>query len=68
MRVLLAGVFSHTGEDSVYFNHFGHYPNVGAYQGESSPYFDWFTFKDFPDDYRAWWGIMSLPELVKSNP
>ena len=68
MRVLLDGVFSHTGEDSVYFNHFGHYPNVGAYQGESSPYYDWFTFKDFPDDYRAWWGIMSLPELVKSNP
>ena len=68
MRVLLDGVFSHTGEDSVYFNHFGHYPGVGAYQGESSPYYDWFTFKDFPDDYRAWWGIMSLPELVKSNP
>ena len=68
MRVLLDGVFSHTGEDSIYFNRFGHYPTLGAYQGESSPYYDWFTFKKFPDDYRAWWGIMSLPELVKSNP
>ena len=68
MRVLLDGVFSHTGEDSIYFNHFGHYPTLGAYQGPSSPYFDWFTFKDFPDDYRAWWGIMSLPELRKDNP
>ena len=68
MRVLLDGVFSHTGEDSVYFNHFGHYPNLGAYQGESSPYYEWYTFKKFPEDYRAWWGIMSLPELVKSNP
>ena len=68
MRVLLDGVFSHTGEDSIYFNHFGHYPNLGAYQGESSPYYEWYTFKKFPEDYRAWWGIMSLPELVKSNP
>ena len=68
MHVLLDGVFSHTGEDSIYFNHFGHYPNLGAYQGESSPYYEWYTFKKFPEDYRAWWGIMSLPELVKSNP
>ena len=68
MRVLLDGVFSHTGEDSVYFNHFGHYPSVGAYQGETSPYYDWYTFKHFPDDYRAWWGILSLPELRKDNP
>ncbi len=68
MRVLLDGVFSHTGEDSVYFNHFGHYPNLGAYQGESSPYYDWYTFKKFPEDYRAWWGILSLPELRKGNP
>ena len=68
MRVLLDGVFSHTGEDSIYFNRYGNYPGKGAYQGKSSPYFDWFTFKDFPEDYRAWWGILSLPEVVKSNP
>lgn len=68
MRVLLDGVFSHTGEDSVYFNRFGHYPTLGAYQGESSPYYDWYTFKKFPEDYRAWWDIMSLPELRKDNP
>ncbi len=68
MRVLLDGVFSHTGEDSVYFNHFGHYPTLGAYQGDASPYYDWYTFKRFPEDYRAWWGIMSLPELRKDNP
>lgn len=30
IRVMLDGVFSHTGEDSVYFNHFGHYPTLGA--------------------------------------
>ena len=68
MRVLLDGVFSHTGEDSVYFNHFGTYPSVGACQGQDSPYYDWYTFKDFPNDYRAWWGILSLPELRKDHP
>jgi len=68
MRVMLDGVFSHTGEDSIYFNHFGHYPTLGAYQGDASPYYDWYTFKHFPDDYRAWWGILSLPELRKDNP
>lgn len=68
MRILLDGVFSHTGEDSIYFNHFGHYETLGAYQGDASPYYDWYTFKHFPEDYRAWWGIMSLPELRKDNP
>ncbi|MBQ3485306.1 MAG: glycoside hydrolase family 13 protein [Clostridia bacterium] len=68
MRVMLDGVFSHTGEDSLYFNHFNHYKTLGAYQGESSPYYDWYTFKKFPEDYRAWWGILSLPELRKTNP
>lgn len=65
---MLDGVFSHTGEDSVYFNHFGHYPTLGAYQGQSSPYYDWYTFNHYPEDYKAWWGILSLPELRKDNP
>ena len=66
--MLLDGVFSHTGEDSVYFNHFGHYPNLGAYQGDSSPYYDWYTFKKFPDEYACWWGIPSLPECGSFSP
>lgn len=68
IRVMLDGVFSHTGEDSVYFNHFGHYQTLGAYQGQSSPYYDWYTFNHYPEDYKAWWGILSLPELRKDNP
>lgn len=68
IRVMLDGVFSHTGEDSVYFNHFGHYPTLGAYQGQSSSYYDWYTFNHYPEDYKAWWGILSLPELRKDNP
>lgn len=67
IHVMLDGVFSHTGEDSRYFNHFGHYDTVGAYQGPESPYYAWYTFRHFPDDYACWWNIPSLPECRKDN-
>ena len=68
MSVILDGVFSHTGEDSLYFNHFGHYDSLGAYQGPESPYYDWYTFKGSRDEYTCWWGIPSLPACRKDNP
>ena len=68
IHIILDGVFSHTGEDSRYFNHFGHYDSVGAYQGPASPYYSWYTFKKFPEEYACWWGIPSLPECRKDNP
>lgn len=63
IRVILDGVFNHTGADSKYFNRFGHYDSLGAYQSESSPYFTWYCFSGYPDDYAAWWGIKTLPQL-----
>lgn len=68
IRVILDGVFNHTGDDSLYFNRYGRYPSVGAYQAESSPYHDWFTFRRFPNDYECWWGITILPKLNLHNP
>lgn len=68
MKVLLDGVFSHTGDDSIYFNKYGTYPGQGAYQSKESPYYPWFKFKKWPDDYTAWWGIKLLPEVDESNP
>ena len=67
MRVILDGVFSHTGADSQYFNRFGHYDTVGAYQSPDSPYFDWYQFEEFPNRYNAWWGIYTLPAVNKEN-
>ena len=63
IRIMLDGVFSHTGSDSVYFNREKRYETPGAYQGKQSPYFKWFDFQNFPDKYRAWWGFKSLPEV-----
>ena len=63
MRLILDGVFNHTGNDSKYFNRFGNYDSVGAYQKEDSPYHDWYCFDQFPDRYASWWGIEILPKL-----
>ncbi|MEA4927844.1 MAG: glycoside hydrolase family 13 protein [Candidatus Limiplasma sp.] len=68
MRILLDGVFSHTGADSRYFNRYGRYPGVGAYQSPDSPYYGWYRFTHFPDRYDAWWGFYTLPALDKQNP
>lgn len=63
IRIVLDGVFNHTGDDSVYFNKYGTYPSVGAYQSKDSPYYSWYTFQSFPDRYSCWWGIDILPEV-----
>ncbi len=68
IRVILDGVFSHTGTDSVYFNAAGRYPSLGAYQSKKSPYYSWYRFRRWPKDYFSWWGIRSLPELNKDEP
>ena len=67
MYVVLDGVFNHTGDDSRYFNRRGHYPTVGAYQSEASPWAGWYRFRSFPDDYECWWGIEILPRLNHEN-
>ncbi len=67
IRLLLDGVFNHTGDDSVYFNRYGRYAGVGAYQSERSPYYDWYRFSRYPDEYTAWWGISILPRIHPSE-
>ena len=68
IRLILDGVYSHTGDDSVYFDRYGHYGGKGAYSGPMSPYYKWYEFKRFPDEYRCWWGFSSLPEVDERNP
>lgn len=64
IKVMLDGVFNHTGSDSIYFNRDNHFPVVGAYQGPDSPYYDWFDIhKD--GTYDCWWGIENVPTINK---
>ena len=69
ISIILDGVFSHTGADSKYFNKFGKYDEIGAYQSKDSKYSSWYSFNNFPNDYKCWWGVKDLPnvnELDKS--
>ena len=68
IRVLLDGVYSHTGADSVYFNRCGTYARKGAYQGPDSPYYSWYSFGADREDYRCWWNFRSLPEVNEHDP
>lgn len=68
IKLILDGVFNHTGSDSVYFNKYGRYPSLGAYQSENSPYFKWYNFISFPDSYASWWGFDTLPDVNEDEP
>ena len=68
MRVVLDGVFNHTGSDSLYFNRDGRYDSVGACQSAASKYYRWYSFRSHPDDYECWWGIETLPAVNESEP
>ncbi|HFD39501.1 MAG TPA: hypothetical protein ENJ31_06595, partial [Anaerolineae bacterium] len=67
MAVILDGVFNHTSSDSVYFDKYSRYPGEGAYESQTSPYYDWYTFNAWPDDYESWWGYDTLPKLRSDN-
>lgn len=67
IRIILDGVFNHTGDNSLYFNKYGEYPSLGAYQSKDSPYYSWYSFQTFPDKYDSWWGIDVLPEVNESS-
>ena len=70
MRVVLDGVFNHTGRGFLQFNDI-------LENGEASPWRDWFTVHRWPPraygpeagrDYEAWWGLPALPKLRTENP
>ena len=67
IAIIIDGVFNHTGDDSVYFNKYGRYKSIGAFESIDSEYADWYTFTEFPNEYRSWWGIKILPKLNLNN-
>ena len=67
ISVILDGVFNHSGQDSKYFNAFGNYPGVGAFQSPDSPYRSWYKFHE-DGTYDSWWGVGDLPDLDETNP
>ena len=69
IRIILDGVFSHTGSDSRYFNREGRYGPGGAYRDRHSPYRSWYDFDSgYACGYRSWWGFETLPEVEEESP
>ncbi len=68
IQIIFDGVFNHTGADSIYFNKFGTYDSLGAYQSEKSPYYEWYNFKDYPNKYECWWDVQILPRVKSDTP
>lgn len=68
IKLILDGVFNHTGDDSIYFNRRGRYGNGGAYRDRNSPYYEWYHFTEYPEKYESWWGIDVLPRVMSDTP
>ena len=68
IKVVLDGVYSHTGSNSLYFNKDCTFPGEGAYQSQNSPYYSWFSFKNWPNSYKSWWDFDTLPTVDKMHP
>jgi glycosidase len=68
MRLIIDGVFNHTGRD------FFAFANLRENQAES-PYKDWYIVQYFDDTatphndfrYKSWWGFETLPEFADSS-
>ena len=68
IKVILDGVYSHTGSDSLYFNKNRTFGGMGAYNSKQSPFYSWFTFHNWPDSYNCWWNFDTLPTVKKMDP
>jgi glycosidase len=69
MGIILDGVFSHTGADSVYFNKYGRYgERSGAFRDAESPFRSWYNFSHYPQVYESWWGFENLPNVNENDP
>ncbi len=68
IKVILDGVYSHTGSNSPYFNREGQFDSIGAYDSQESPYYSWYTFYNWPHSYHSWWNFDTLPTVNKMDP
>ncbi len=68
VKVILDGVFSHTGSNSLYFDRERQFGGTGAYCDKKSPYYSWYQFHAWPDSYKSWWDFYTLPTVNKMDP
>ncbi len=59
IKIILDGVFSHTGSRSIYFDANKEF-STGVKSNKNSPYKNWFNLEE-NGEYTSWWGIKTLP-------
>ena len=64
IRVILDGIFNHTGVNHYWFDSKKiHNTNTGAFNNKDSQYYEFYTFYNWPEEYESWMGHKSLPKL-----
>jgi len=63
IKVIIDGVYNHTGSDSIYFNKYNRFDTLGAYKSQDSKFYPWYNWDVWPDKYGSWWGIDTLPSI-----
>jgi len=67
IKVILDGVFNHSGSFNKWLDREHLYEEDGAYESADSPYVNYYTFSDdsWPDNesFEGWWGYRTLPKL-----
>ncbi|RAP59647.1 alpha-glycosidase [Oleiagrimonas sp. MCCC 1A03011] len=61
--VILDGVFNHTGDTHKWFDRYNWWSSNGAYESQSSTWYDYYTFQQWPGTYSGFFGIASMPKL-----
>lgn len=63
IKVVIDGVFNHTGSWHRWFDRAGRYDTVGAFENKNSEWASFYNFNEWPSKYISWWGFDTLPKL-----
>jgi alpha-glucosidase len=63
IKVVIDGVFNHTGSWHRWFDRAGQYDTTGAFESKNSEWADFYNFSAWPNKYISWWGFDTLPKL-----
>ncbi|WP_020575008.1 alpha-amylase family glycosyl hydrolase [Actinopolymorpha alba] len=64
-RIVLDGVFNHSGSWAKWFDRGNVWPSVtGAYESQASPTYSWYTFQSWPNSYSSFFNTTpSMPKF-----
>lgn len=68
MRVILDGVFSHTGAISRYFDIDGRFGGGKDTENAADLHREWYSFSENDGKYDCWWGNPELPNVRELTP